>query len=167
LSAFSTERVAAVLADPGDTSEWRLLVDDLAEIQSEQGLAGVENVYLLASVDGVLRVLADPTGDDAALVVADTALVDVKRAVLRTRESNHAPEEYADEYGTWMSGYVPLSNNGQELPVLLAVDLPLGALPVMRDIVEGALLLSLVPALVLSLLVAVLRSRRLTRPASR
>lgn len=115
-NTLNTGRVAAVLAEPGDTTEWRLLVDDLAEIQAEQGLEGVENVYLLASVDGVLRVLADPTGDDAALVVADTVLVDVKRAVLRSREANHAPEEYSDEYGTWMSGYVPLSNDGQDLP---------------------------------------------------
>jgi class 3 adenylate cyclase len=111
-------------------------------------------------------VLSDPTGDDAALVVADTVLVDVKRAVLRTRQPGYSPEAYSDEYGTWMSGYVPLSNGGEDLPVLLAVDLPLGALPVMTDIVWGALLRSLVPALVLSLIVAVLLSRRLTRPVT-
>ena len=162
-SVLNTELVAAVLLEPDDTAEWSLLVDELAEIQSEQGLTGVENVYLLASVQGVLRVLADPTGDDAALAVADTVLVDVKRAVLRTRQPGYSPEAYSDEYGTWMSGYVPLSNGGEDLPVLLAVDLPLGALPVMEDIVWGALLRSLVPALVLSLIVAVLLSRRLTR----
>ena len=165
-NVLDTELVRTVLAEPDDTLEWRLLVDELAEIQSEQGLAGVENVYLLASVDGVLRVLADPTGDDPALAVADTVLVDVKRAVLRTRQPSYAPEAYSDEYGTWMSGYVPLSSDGQELPVLLAVDLPLGALPVMEDIVRAALLRSLIPALVLSLIVAVLLSRRLTRPVT-
>ena len=131
-NVLNTKLVATVLAEPDDTLEWRLLVSELADIQSEQGLAGVENVYLLASVDGVLRVLADPTGDDAALVVADTVLVDVKRAVLRTRDPEHAPEAYADEYGTWMSGYVPLSSEGQDLPVLLAVDLPLGAVLLSR-----------------------------------
>jgi hypothetical protein len=36
-NVLNTELVATVLVEPGDTAEWSLLVDEVADIQSEQG----------------------------------------------------------------------------------------------------------------------------------
>lgn len=143
---------------------WDRLISKLAEVQSRLGASGVENVYVLAVKDGSLFIVGDPTGEDLPFAVEDTVYVGLKTRVLESGIAEYTPTPYTDEYGTWISGYVPiLAEDGRVLAVLGA-DLPLGAFPLATRIVARTLALSFLPALLFAVLASILFSRRLTRP---
>ena len=148
--------------EPGEG--WQRLVSSLAELQSRLGPAGVENVYVLALRDGTLFVVGDPTGDDPPFTVQDTVYVELKTRVLTSGVAEATPTPYADEYGTWISGFAPIRAGGDRVVAILGADLPLGAFPLASRIVARTLAFSLVPALLLAALASILFSRRLTRP---
>ncbi len=146
-------------------SLWRSLVDQLGEIQAELGRRGVENVYILAPRPGGIFVLADPTGEDTAFAVLDTVYTGLKSEVLREGQARATPDPYTDEWGTWISGYVPIHDAKGVPMAILGIDLPLGAFPVMRKIIARTMILSAVPAALLALLASYFLSGRLTGPA--
>lgn len=158
-------RFEAALRDPDSLSAiWPRLVEELGKIQEELGPEGVENVYALVLREDTLFVLADPTGDAPPLTERDSVYVPLKMEALERGEARSTPEPYSDEWGTWISGYVPLRSEEGAILALVGVDLPLGAFPLMRAIIGQNLLLSLVPTLILALMVSLWFSRRLTHP---
>ena len=97
--------------EPGEN--WVRLVSRLADIQARLGPAGVENVYVLAPQGEALFVVGDPTGDDPPFMVQDTVYVELKAQVLASGTAASTPNPYTDEYGTWISGYAPITRGGR------------------------------------------------------
>lgn len=155
----------AHLDQPSQQKVWRELVLRLQQIQTQLGPRGVENVYVLAMRGGELYVVADPSGDDRAFAARDTIYRELKLASLRDAVPRWTPRPYSDAWGTWLSGYAPARSADRSM-ALIGVDLPLGALPLMSDIVVRNVLFSLVPAVVIALLSALVFSRLLVRPVS-
>ena len=164
---LAAEELAPLLADPPDPEAWRRWVRRLEEIQGELGPAGVENVYLLAPRGGLLWVAADPTGDDPPFGQQDTVFVELKRRAFASGRPAATPEAYTDAWGTWISGYAPMPDSTGRARALLGIDLPLGAFPLMRDIIARELVMSALPAALLALVVSLLVSGYLARPARR
>lgn len=166
-SSLEPNDLEAVVSGASEASEgWDRLIEGLQDVQAELGPSGVENVYVLALRDGALFVVGDPTGDDPPFQVEDSVYVELKTRVLESGISEFTPTPYSDEYGTWISGYVPIRAEDGRILAVMGADLPLGAFPLARSIVRRTLAFSLIPALLLAVLASILFSRRLTRPVS-
>lgn len=163
--SLETTELEVVLAGGSERSEeWNRLIEKLEFLQAELGRSGVENIYLLALRNGSLYVVGDPTGEDLPFEVEDTIYVELKTRVLESGIAESTPEPYTDEYGTWISGYVPVESGEGRVIAVMGADLPLGAFPLATRIVRRTLALSLLPALLLAALASIIFSRRLTRP---
>lgn len=157
--------LAPLLADPPDEAAWRSWVGRLDSIQRGLGPSGVENVYLLAPRGGGIYVAADPTGDDPPFAVADTVFPSLKQRALADGHPARTPDAYTDAWGTWISGYAPVVDGNGAVLALVGIDLPLGAFPLMRDIVQRELVFSALPAALLALVASLFVAGRVTRPA--
>jgi len=137
----SSELEAVLVGDSERSEAWDNLIRGLSDIQAELGPSGVENVYLMALRDGVLYTVGDPTGDDPPFVVEDTVYVVLKTRVLETGTAEFTPSPYTDEYGSWISGYVPVRAEDGGTLAVLGADLPVGAFPLATSIVGRTLAL--------------------------
>ncbi len=140
------------------------LVEELRLLQADLAPRGVENVYTLAPRAGAVYVIADPSGDHLPFRVADETNVGLKTSVYKSGNSDFTTKPYQDEWGTWISGYAPLRNSRGHVIAVLGVDLPLGAFPLMNEIVRRNLLVSLTPSVLLALLASIYFARKLTLP---
>ena len=158
---------SALLRQPDHAdSLGRVISAELAALQARLGRRGVENVYTLMLRQGRLLVAGDPSGAARPLTTTDTVNVDLKRRLLQSGQAGGTRRPYADAWGTWISGYAPLLDQGRPV-ALLGIDLPLGAFPVMTGLIERNVGISLLLGLALALLAGAVLAGRLTRPALR
>lgn len=144
-----------------------LIETPLRRMQLHLGPMGVENIYTLALFNERLFVVGDPdpTGG-LPLSAPDTANLDVKLKTLFNKLPQISPP-YSDAYGTWVSGYAPMLEEGGEALAIVGVDLPLGSLPVINRVLRENILLNLLVALLVAVLAGYWASRRISRPLER
>lgn len=144
-----------------------LIETPLRRMQLHLGPQGVENIYTLALFKERLHVVGDPdpTGG-LPLSVLDTANLDVKLKTLFDRVPHTSPP-YSDAYGTWVSGYAPMLDPSGNALAIVGVDLPLGSLPVINQVLRENILLNLLVAVLVAVSAGYWASRLISRPLVR
>lgn len=81
--------------------------------------------------------------------------------------ASYTPEPYYNpEVGTIMSAYVPIMNKFGKVSSLLAVDLDASSLSTLLEIVKSSTLISLIPALLFSLVLSSILAKKFVEPLS-
>lgn len=144
-----------------------LIETPLRRMQLDLGPRGVENIYTLAMFNERLYVVGDPdpTGG-LPLSVVDTANLDIKLRTLLEKQP-HTTAPYSDAYGTWISAYAPLLDADQNAVAIVGVDLPLGAMPVIKRVLRENIVLNLLVAVLVAVSAGYWASRRVSRPLDR
>lgn len=168
-------RALHIAQEVASSRDWSLIdrvpIDRDTDLGTTYGklLNALDDRYF-SHLEGGIYLVTIKNGEEYDLSADDTSMSDTTKAnpteveSYEKRTATYSPTPIVDDWGTYLAGYVPIFRDGKVLG-LVATEIDSASLTDFQSVIQSVFLKSIVPAILISLIVAYLLATMFVEPA--